>query len=97
MVRALSTFLEFCYLVRCLVIDEDMLSAIDDALEHFHHDHIVFEEEGICPDGFSLPRQHSMTHYRFLIQDFGAPNGLCSSITESKHIKAVKKPWRHSS
>ena len=38
-----------------------------------------------------------MTHYRFLIQDFGAPNGLCSSITESKHIKAVKKPWRRSS
>lgn len=28
---------------------------------------------------------------------FGAPNGLCSSITESKHIKAVKKPWRRSS
>ncbi|KAF9469995.1 hypothetical protein BDZ94DRAFT_1329827 [Collybia nuda] len=28
---------------------------------------------------------------------FGAPNGLCSSITESKHIKAVKELWRHSS
>ncbi|KAN0111280.1 hypothetical protein V8E52_008655 [Russula decolorans] len=28
---------------------------------------------------------------------FGAPNGLCSSITESKHIKAVKEPWRRSS
>jgi hypothetical protein len=27
---------------------------------------------------------------------FGAPNGLCSSITESKHIKAVKEPYRHS-
>jgi hypothetical protein len=25
---------------------------------------------------------------------FGAPNGLCSSITESKHIKAVKRPYR---
>ncbi|KAJ6602598.1 hypothetical protein DFH09DRAFT_899515, partial [Mycena vulgaris] len=24
-----------------------------------------------------------------------ATNGLCSSITESKHIKAVKKPYRH--
>ena len=23
---------------------------------------------------------------------FGAPNGLCSSITESKHIPSVKKP-----
>jgi hypothetical protein len=32
-----------------------------------------------------------------LIKEFGAPNGLCSSITESKHIKVVKEPWRHSS
>jgi hypothetical protein len=24
---------------------------------------------------------------------YGAPNGLCSSITENKHIKAVKEPW----
>ena len=28
---------------------------------------------------------------------FSAPNGLCSSITELKHVKAVKKPWCHSS
>ena len=28
-----------------------------------------------------------------MIQLFGTPNGLCSSITESKHIKAVKEPW----
>ncbi|KAJ7883643.1 hypothetical protein B0H14DRAFT_2273060, partial [Mycena olivaceomarginata] len=28
---------------------------------------------------------------------FGAPGGLCSSITESRHITAVKKPWRRSS
>ncbi|KAG1834931.1 hypothetical protein DFJ58DRAFT_868489 [Suillus subalutaceus] len=32
-----------------------------------------------------------------LIRMFGAPNSLCSSITESKHIKAVKQPWRRSS
>jgi len=31
-----------------------------------------------------------------MIQLFGAPNGLCSSITESKHIKAIKEPWRRS-
>ncbi|KIN97948.1 hypothetical protein M404DRAFT_71414, partial [Pisolithus tinctorius Marx 270] len=24
----------------------------------------------------------------------GAPNGLCSSITESKHIKAIKWPYQ---
>lgn len=48
------------------------------------------------PD-FSLPRQHSLNHYFLMIRLFGAPNGLCSSITESKHIKAVKEPWRRSS
>ena len=37
-----------------------------------------------------------MVHYADLIKMFGAPNGLCSSITESKHIVAVKKPWRRS-
>lgn len=31
-----------------------------------------------------------------MIRLFGAPNGLCSSITEAKHIKAVKEPWRQS-
>jgi hypothetical protein len=31
-----------------------------------------------------------------MIRLFGAPNGLCSSITEAKHIKAVKEPWRRS-
>ena len=47
--------------------------------------------------GFSLPRQHSIVHYPALIRLFGAPNGFCSSITESKHIRAVKEPWRRSS
>ena len=35
-----------------------------------------------------------MKHYPYLIHQFGAPNGLCSSITESKHIKVVKQPYQ---
>ncbi|KAF8193121.1 hypothetical protein K438DRAFT_1934856 [Mycena galopus ATCC 62051] len=97
MLRALSAFLDFCYLVRRNVIGERTLHQIDDVLARFHHERTIFEESGFCPNGFSLPRQHALTHYRRLIQDFGAPNGLCSSITESKHIKAVKEPWRRSS
>ncbi|KAJ6529976.1 hypothetical protein B0H10DRAFT_2273658 [Mycena sp. CBHHK59/15] len=85
MVQAVRDLIEFCYLVRRSVIDEDTLVAIDAAVASFHVNRI------------SLPRQHSMVHYRPLIQAFGAPNGLCSSITESKHIKAVKKPYRRSS
>jgi hypothetical protein len=37
-----------------------------------------------------------MNHYPDTIRLFRAPNGLCSSITEAKHIKAVKEPWRRS-
>ena len=47
-----------------------------------------------CPARrFSLPRQHALVHYCQHIRNFGAPNGLCSSLTESKHISAVKKSW----
>ncbi|KAI5987976.1 hypothetical protein F5J12DRAFT_907720 [Pisolithus orientalis] len=65
----------------------------------FHNYCCIFQETGVHQHGlkgFSLPHQHSMNHYQHLIQEFGAPNGLCSSIMESKHIKVVKKPWRHS-
>lgn len=93
MVRAVSDLIEFCYLVRRDVIDDDTLDMIDAALSRFHVHRQVFRDLGIRPGGFSLPRQHSLKHYVYLIQQFGAPNGLCSSITENKHIKAVKKPW----
>lgn len=96
-VCALSAFLNFCYLVRRDTINEATLDAIDDALTRFHRDRVIFEESGVWPNGFSLPRQHSAIHYRRLIELFGVPNGLCSSITEAKHIKAVKEPWRRSS
>ncbi|KAH7905023.1 hypothetical protein BJ138DRAFT_1138389 [Hygrophoropsis aurantiaca] len=51
----------------------------------------------VLTETVSLPRQHSLKHYRLLTQLFGAPNGLCSSITESKHIKAVKRPYQRTS
>ncbi|KAH9033641.1 hypothetical protein EDB85DRAFT_1864327 [Lactarius pseudohatsudake] len=96
MVRAVATLIEFCYLVRHNVIDESALTQIKNTLDHFHSSREIFQELGVHPDGFSLPRQHSLTHYVLAITQFGAPNGLCSSITESKHIKAVKKPYRRS-
>ncbi|EDR03636.1 uncharacterized protein LACBIDRAFT_331347 [Laccaria bicolor S238N-H82] len=51
---------------------------------------------GVHPTGFNLPRQHSLVHLIKQIQEFGAPGGLCSSITESCHITAVKRLWRRS-
>ncbi|KAI0313865.1 hypothetical protein OF83DRAFT_1208258 [Amylostereum chailletii] len=96
MVQCISAFMDFCYLVRRSEIDEDTLAEIEDAVARFHHHREIFQTTGVRPNGFSLPRQHSMSHYVYLIQEFAAPNGLCSSITESRHITAVKKPWRRS-
>ncbi|KAF8545954.1 hypothetical protein OG21DRAFT_1491733 [Imleria badia] len=95
-VRTLRAFLEFCYLVRQNVIDETSLAQIQDALNRFYqYCEVVFRDENVVTS-FSLPRQHSMKHYIDMICLFGAPNGLCSSITELKHIKAMKEPYRQS-
>jgi hypothetical protein len=61
MVQALSSFLEFCYLVRRSVIDEDDIALINSALQDFHRNRAV------RPDGYSLPRQHAMVHYPLLV------------------------------
>ncbi|PSR70650.1 hypothetical protein PHLCEN_2v13455 [Hermanssonia centrifuga] len=95
MVQAIAAFLEFCYFVRRPVINQKTLHKIEDALTHFHTHRKIFETTGVCTS-LSLPRQHSLKHYIWAIQQFGAPNGLCTSITESRHITAVKEPWRRS-
>ncbi|KZP04646.1 hypothetical protein FIBSPDRAFT_915040 [Athelia psychrophila] len=59
MVRALSAFLDFCYLVRRDVIDEATLDDIDDALSRFQRDRVAFGD--VRARGFSLPRQHSLS------------------------------------
>ncbi|KAJ7629896.1 hypothetical protein B0H17DRAFT_1164262 [Mycena rosella] len=96
MVKTISAFLDFCYLVRRNALTTDTLDGVNEALDHFYHHRDIFITTGVRVN-ISLLRQHSMVHYRPSIILFGSPNGLCSSITESKHIKAVKEPWRRSS
>lgn len=96
MVKCLAAFLDFCYIVRRNAVTDDILNDAEDALARFHHYRNIFIQTGVRID-ISLPRQHSLIHYIPGIRSFGSANGLCSSITESKHIKAVKKPWCRSS
>jgi hypothetical protein len=95
-VRCVVALLDFSYLARRNAHFTSTLRAMELALARFHAYRRIFETEGIRGDGFSLPRQHSLVHYVEAIHDFGSPNGLCSSITENKHIDAVKRPWRRS-
>ncbi|KAJ7221252.1 hypothetical protein GGX14DRAFT_669179 [Mycena pura] len=95
MVKCIAAFLDFCYLVRRNAITSDTLDEINEALVRFHTHRDIFIATGVRVT-ISLPR-HAMVHYIPSIILFGSPNGLCSSITESKHIKSVKEPWRRSS
>jgi hypothetical protein len=96
MTRALRAFLEFTYLARRNVHDTQSLKDMSHALERFHEYREIFVETGIREPHSTPARQHSLVHYNKAIRQFGAPNGLCTSITESKHIKAIKEPWRRS-
>ncbi|KAJ7833381.1 hypothetical protein B0H13DRAFT_2240376 [Mycena leptocephala] len=95
MVRALADFMDFCYLARRNAISTPDLTSIQNVLDRFHQSREIFIQCSVHID-ISLPCQHSLVHYPRFIRLFGSPNGLCSSITESKHIKAVKEPWRRS-
>ena len=86
MVCTIHAFLEFCYIACQNVLTEHDLATLEDALSHFHEDQTCFVSS-------LLPQQHSLNHYAALICLFDAPNGLCLSIMESKHIRAVKEPW----
>ena len=97
MVKVLQAFLNFCYNVWCDIHDTQSLKALEDALDCFHKHCEICQTTGVHLNGFNLPHSHVAGHYLHLIWVFGAPNGLWSSITESKHIKAVKEPWCQSS
>ena len=90
MVCALHTFLEFVNLARQNTHNTKTLKDMETVLEQFHQYWECFVEAGVHL------LQHSLMHYIKSICLFGSPNGLCTSITESKHIKAVKEPWHQS-
>lgn len=92
----MSTFMDACYIARRNAISEPALARFQDCVTKFHHLRNSFIALGVR-SSISLPRQHALAHYHNSIRLFGSPNGICSSITESKHIKAVKEPWRRSS
>ena len=96
MVRSIATFMDVCYIARHNTITAPALKYLCESIEKFHELRNIFIEAGVW-DSISLPCQHALKHFYYSILLFGSPNGLCSSITESKHIKAVKEPWRRSS
>ncbi|KAH9039755.1 hypothetical protein EDB84DRAFT_1587671 [Lactarius hengduanensis] len=96
MVHCIAAFMDACYITRRNAINSPSLEHLRDCVKTFHRLRAIFVETG-ARISLSLPCQHALEHFYNAIHLFGSPNGLCSSITESKHIRAVKEPWRRSS
>lgn len=88
--------MDLCYICCWNAITSTALKNAEVLLDRFHELRRFFVDIGVHTST-SLPHQHALLHYLTSIPMFGSPNGLCSSITESKHIKAVKEPWQQSS
>ena len=96
MVKCLRYLIEFCTLVQRNVHNTATIKRLEELLNLYHQSRQIFIDSGIQQNDQSPPRQHCMIHYAKLIRAFGALNSLCSSITESRHIKAVEEPWQRS-
>ena len=94
--QTLSAFLDCFYIAHRNIITSQGIEDFRDAIKRFQQHRKIFETIGVRPVDQIPPRQHSLVHYAKHICDYGALNGLCSSIMESKHIEAIKKPWHHS-
>ena len=96
MVACIAAFTECCYIARRNAITSADLEDFERRQAQFQDLKSIFIETGVR-SSISLPRQHSLLHYVSKIELFASPNGICSSITEFKHRKSVKEPWRHTS
>ncbi|KAI0289302.1 hypothetical protein BC826DRAFT_1092819 [Russula brevipes] len=96
MVGCIAAFIECCYIARRNAITSSNLEEFEQHQKQFQDLKSIFIETG-ARSSISLPRQHALLHYISKIELFASPNGICSSITERKHITAVKEPWRRSS
>ena len=96
MVCCIAAFMDACYIACQNVIDSPSLERFQDCVQTYRDLRTVFLEAGLNIN-LSVPHQHALSHFYQGIHLFGSPNGLCSSLTESKHIEVVKKTWCRSS
>jgi hypothetical protein len=93
MVRSGRELLEMLYIVRADEHDDHSLANLRDHEQLYLQYREIFRTTG-TREHFNLPRQHALFHFRHNIEDFGSANGVCTTLSESKHKTAIKEPWR---
>ncbi|KAG9076990.1 hypothetical protein FRC06_009172, partial [Ceratobasidium sp. 370] len=99
-VGAARCLMDFMYRANLPQIDDDDLEKLEEDLEEFHALKEIFVSEGALTTVLgwdSIPKLHMLSHYVFLIREFGTTDGYNTELPEQLHIDYVKIPYHASS
>ncbi|KAG2338131.1 hypothetical protein BDR05DRAFT_978271 [Suillus weaverae] len=85
--------LDFLYLVQYPCHSTETLQLLDEALDLFHENKLIFVELGI-QNNFNLLKLHAARHYHLMIMLFGSTDNYNTEYTERLHID-LEKILRH--
>ncbi|KAG1739364.1 hypothetical protein EDD22DRAFT_787098 [Suillus occidentalis] len=93
LLRAVRGLLDFLYLAQYPCHSTETLQLLDEALDLFHENKLIFVELGIR-NNFNLPKLHAARHYHLMIMLFGSTDNYNTEYTERLHIDLAKDAYR---
>ncbi|THU81588.1 hypothetical protein K435DRAFT_614232, partial [Dendrothele bispora CBS 962.96] len=95
LVSATRSLLDFLYLARCPIHNDNTLLLLEAALQDFHDNKSIFITLH-AREHFHFPRLHSLAHYAQAIRYYGTTDNYSTETTERLHIDFAKDAYRAS-
>ncbi|KIJ63135.1 hypothetical protein HYDPIDRAFT_156602 [Hydnomerulius pinastri MD-312] len=93
--KAVKSVVDFIYFASLHSHTSTTLRALQASLDEFHAHKAVFVElQARNPGHFNIPKIHSMSHYRMMIELFGSADGFNTESPERLHIDYAKDAYR---
>ncbi|KAG2085581.1 uncharacterized protein F5147DRAFT_792834 [Suillus discolor] len=92
LLRAVWGLLDFMYLAQYPCHSTETLQLLDEALDLFHENKLIFVNLGIRTN-FNLPKLHAARHYPRMIMQFGSTDNYNTEYTERLHIDLAKDAY----
>ncbi|KAG1828595.1 hypothetical protein DFJ58DRAFT_672192 [Suillus subalutaceus] len=93
LLQAVWGLLNFVYLAQYPCHSTKTLQLLDEALDLFHENKLIFVDLGIR-NNFNLPKLHAARHYPLMIMLFGSTDNYNTEYTERLHIDLAKDAYR---
>jgi len=92
LIQAVRGLLDFLYLAQYPCHSTETLQLLDEALDLFHENKLIFVDLGIR-NNFNLPKLHAARHYPLMIMLFSSTDNYNTEYTERLHIDLAKDAY----